>query len=308
MNNTQTHEVTKEAVRAKFHGHDTLRGKTVPRFPDTAERELRRITTSIMRITNQELRKRLPEITREYQKAMRGDTREDGIGDFDKFLRRFFTEVSASIGDRLEALGLVKRLNDIAEMTKKNAIREWKRAVKTTLGIDILSDYYKGSFFMEYMQKWIADNVGKIKTIPSSTLDGMRQIIFDGYRNGRSIRSIQKEIQEEYGKNKRNSELLARDQVATLNSQITQAQQRDAGVTHYKWSTSRDSRVRECHEDFDGKIFSWDDPPEIWYNTKSKGRVFTGRRCHPGEDYCCRCVPIPVFDLETVDLPIGGTE
>lgn len=306
MNNTQTHEVTKAAVKAKFHGHKTLRCKTVPRYPDTAEREFKRISNTIMRITNEELKKRLPEVCRQYEKALRGDSRTDGIGDFDRFLRKVFEEIATAITNRATALGITEKLEAISTMTKNNAIREWKRAIRSTLGIDILADYYKGSFYMEYMQRWIADNVGKIKSIPSRTLDSMREIILDGYRNGRSIRNMQKEIQDRYGKSKRDAQLLARDQVASLNSQITQAQQRDAGVTHYKWSTSRDARVRDCHADLEGQIFSWDDPPEMWYETK-KGRVYTGRRCHPGEDICCRCVALPVFDVDTIDLPVQET-
>ena len=80
-------------------------------------------------------------------------------------------------------------------------------------------------------------------------------------------------------------------------------QQEDAGCTKYRWSSSKDSRVRDCHRALDGKIFRWDDPPEMWYETKAD-RVYTGRHCHPGEDYCCRCVAIPVFDLDTVDVPM----
>ena len=71
-----------------------------------------------------------------------------------------------------------------------------------------------------------------------------------------------------------------------------------------RWKTVHDSRVRDCHQSFDGKIFSWDDPPEIWYKTKTRGIVHTGRRCHPGEDYCCRCAAIPVFDINTINVPM----
>lgn len=139
--------------------------------------------------------------------------------------------------------------------------------------------------------------MAKIKSIPQSSLDEMREIILIGYRNGRSIRDIQREIQEAYNVTKSKARALARDQVASLNSQISQAHQRDAGVTEYVWSTSHDSRVRPCHDALDGKTFSWDDPPEMWYETKSRGIVYTGRRCHPGEDHLCRCVAIPKPEL-----------
>ena len=73
---------------------------------------------------------------------------------------------------------------------------------------------------------------------------------------------------------------------------------RDAGVEEYIWSTSGDSRVRESHKKLNGKRFRWDDPPVVDEKT--------GRRCHPGEDYECRCVALAVFDFDTIDLPIAA--
>lgn len=43
-------------------------------------------------------------------------------------------------------------------------------------------------------------------------------------------------------------------------------------TTHYIWRTAGDDKVRSSHAANNGKIFSWDNPPE------------TG---HPGEDYGC---------------------
>jgi SPP1 gp7 family putative phage head morphogenesis protein len=193
-------------------------------------------------------------------------------------------------------------------MAKGTSLREWKRAVKQTLGIDLFDDYYKGEFYEEALRKWIDDNILKIKTIPTQTLGSMREIILKGFSNGETIRTITQAIQDEYNISKSRAQMLARDQLSTLNSQITQLQQKDAGCNKYKWSTSKDSRVRDCHRSFHGKVFSWDEPPEIWYVTKKSGKIYTGRRCHPGEDYCCRCVAIPVFDLETIDVPIKSQD
>ena len=51
-------------------------------------------------------------------------------------------------------------------------------------------------------------------------------------------------------------------------------------TTHYIWRTQSDGKVRQSHAANDGKIFSWDEPPE------------TG---HPGEDYGCRCIAEPYY-------------
>ena len=303
MNNIQHQEMVKRAVRGKFRGSQPLKCKTVPQYPKTAEREFRRITGSYMKLLNEELKKKLPAMMAEYQKERHGDSRFDDSQDLDAKLRLLLQDVAKALEKRIAEYGLDQKVEQIAKMAKNVSIREWKRAVKDTLGIDLLDDYYKGEFFEEAIRRWIAENVLLIKSIPSETLSNMREIILGSYLKGSSIRDIQKAIQETYNVSKRKAQLLARDQVATLNAQLTKAQQTDAGCKKYRWSDSRDGRVRDCHKALNGKVFSWDNPPEMWYETK-QGRVYTGRRCHPGEDYCCRCVAIPVFDPESIDVPM----
>ncbi len=303
MNNIQHQEMVKRAVRGKFRGSQPLKCKTVPQYPKTAEREFRRITGSYMKLLNEELKKKLPAMMAEYQKERHGDSRFDDSQDLDAKLRLLLQDVATALEKRIAEYGLDQKVEQIAKMAKNVSIREWKRAVKDTLGIDLLDDYYKGEFFEEAIRRWIAENVLLIKSIPSETLSNMREIILGSYLKGSSIRDIQKAIQETYNVSKRKAQLLARDQVATLNAQLTKAQQTDAGCRKYRWSDSRDGRVRDCHKALNGKVFSWDNPPEMWYETK-QGRVYTGRRCHPGEDYCCRCVAIPVFDPESIDVPM----
>lgn len=303
MNNTQHQEMVKKAVRGRFLGHQTITSKAIPLYPKTAEREFRRITGTYMKLLNEELKKKLPAMMAEYRRERHGDSRFDDNQDLDAKLRLLLQDVATALEKRIAEYGLDQKVEQIAKMTKNVSIREWKRAVKETLGIDLLDDYYKGEFYEEAIRRWIAENVLLIKSIPSETLGEMRQIILGSYIKGSSIRDIQKAIQEQYDTSRRKAQLLARDQVATLNAQLTKMQQQDAGCKKYRWSDSRDGRVRDCHRELNGKVFSWDDPPEMWYETK-KGRVYTGRRCHPGEDNCCRCVAIPVFDRDSIDVPM----
>lgn len=308
MNNIQLQEATKKAAKPRFHGHPTLKGKTIPKYPDTAEREFKRITNGYMRLLNEELKKRIPELMAEYKRERHGDSRMDDAMDLDRKVREMFRDIAIAIEKKMGDFGLDKKIESIARMTKNTSLREWKRAVHDTLGIDLMNDYYNADFYAEQLRRWVDENVLKIKTIPNNTLDEMREIVLKGYTGGKPIRAIQQEIQHQYNVDKHKAQMLARDQIATLNSQIAQSQQRDAGCTKYRWSSSHDSRVRDCHAELDGQTFSWDDPPEMWYETQKSGRVYTGRHCHPGEDYCCRCVAIPVFDFQSLDLPISNTE
>ena len=177
-----------------------------------------------MRLLNEELKKKLPAMMNEYKRERRGDSRLDDSRDLDARIRQMLQEVSAALEKRIAQFGLDSKIQRIAKMSQNTSVREWKRAVKDTLGIDILDDYYSGELYEQAIQRWIAENVAYIKSLPTETLGNMRQIILDGYLNGRPIRDIQKDIQSEYGTSKRHAQLLARDQLATLNAQITKMQ------------------------------------------------------------------------------------
>lgn len=305
MNQTNNQSLVKQAVKSKFKGKSERVSRTHTRYPDSAEREFQRIGRSYMRLLNKELKARLPEMMEIYKQDRYDSVNEDGFKDIEAKIREILREIAVNLENSLASFDLDAKVRKIANLTNNCTLSEWKRAIKTTLGIDITQDYYKGEMYTELLERWIAENVKAIKSMPTNTLGNLQEIILKGYKSGSSITQIRQAIQEEYNMEKRRAELLARDQVATLNAQVTKMQQNDAGVKKYKWSSSKDSRVRDCHNAFDGKIFSWDNPPEAWYETK-KGRVYTGRKCHPGEDYCCRCVAIPVFDYNTIDVPMKG--
>ncbi len=299
--------MVQKAVKGKFYGHKTIKSKRVPQYPDSAEREFKRITNGYMRLLNKTLTEHLPSLLAAYKKERRGDSRFDDMKDLEGDVRREFQKIAEELEQKLSSYGLDDLVAKISKMTKNTSLREWKRVVHDTLGIDLLSDYYSAEFYEEALRRWVDENILKIKSIPNEALGEMQQIVLNGYKRGATLTDITKSIQEQYRLTRRRAQLLARDQVATLNSQISKMQQQDAGCTKYRWSDSRDSRVRDCHHELNGKIFSWDDPPGMWYETKSRGRVYTGRHCHPGEDIACRCVAIPVFDIDTIDVPIKDT-
>ena len=199
-------------------------------------------------------------------------------------------EVEAAAG----LFDLKRKIDNIANLGHKFTTSEWKKVIRKTLGINLLEDYYSGDIYKDLLEKWVSDNVDLIKTVQNKSLDKMKEMIYQNYMKGTATTDIVKEIQRQYGMSKRHARLVARDQMAKLNSKITQYQQRDAGIEEYIWSTSEDEQVRDSHRELNGKKFRWDNPP---LNSD-------GRRCHPGEDYQCRCIASAVIDIDTVDIPV----
>lgn len=302
---------TQDKLRKKFGSHDILYGKADPRFPESAEREYIRLMNQYMKIIKQSLEEELPKLKTEYRKQWEEQQalHQDGMFDLSLFLDKFFDSVFGAMQKKLNKFDtfrkLIKRLREIGGITKKTEISEWKRMVKKTLGIDLSEDYYNGGIFDDLIDQWVGENVDLIKTIPHEMLDHMKEIVKEGYLKGTNTTEITKQIQEAYSMSKSHAQMIARDQMSKLNADITRKEHEDAGVTKYRWSTSGDKRVRSCHRSFEGKIFEYDNPPEIWYE-RDGGRVYTGRHCNPGKDYQCRCVAIPVFEEANIDqLPFA---
>lgn len=316
-------KILREELKKRNHGKTLIEAKYVPHYPDSVEREYLKMVNNYMAIEKQILLKYIPELkqiinegivqinsdSKKDNERKRKHTRLGGMAIFMK-LEEFFQKISRELKSAFGFFNLHIGLDKIASLEEKLSIKEWKKVIGRTLGINLLEDYYSGAVYKELLKKWVSDNVDLIKTIPHTSLDKMKEIVYDNYMKGATTTDIVKAVQKQYGIDKRHARLIARDQVAKLNAAITQYQQRDAGVEQYKWITSRDERVRkgdkmakgvidpmgDNHERLDGKIFRWDTPPLV---DRKRGRA-----CHPGEDYQCRCCAIPVIDIDRLDLPV----
>jgi len=63
-----------------------------------------------------------------------------------------------------------------------------------------------------------------------------------------------------------------------------------AFIRRYVWRTVGDDTVRHNHAVREGRVFSWDDPPDGG---------------HPGEDYNCRCWADPLVPMQPKGLSVG---
>lgn len=291
MNNQAYTQALQAATKKKFRGHENLYSKHVLHFAMSAEREYQRLMSAYISLAKQTMSSRLPEIVKLIQREQAPDTRHDDTFDFQLLLDEIFKKVRDELFIKTSQTDLRKKLESFALMTQKLTIREWQKAVKATLGIDIFEDYYNGDFFRQQTEEWISQNVNRIQSIPQEAVTHMKETIMSGFRQGQTAAVIAKQIQEHFNKDRRKALFLARDQIGTLQSQLTKFQQEDAGVSEYIWSSSGDSRVRSGHRKLNGKKFSWSSRPED---------PDTKRKCHPGEDYGCRCVALPVFNFSTI--------
>lgn len=132
-----------------------------------------------------------------------------------------------------------------------------------------------------YFRNVVDENVGLIRSIPKQHLEVLKNGLVNAITRDMSHDFIRKMIQKNFAVTRSKAKVIARDQVGKLNGAINQYRQQQLGGKRYVWDGAMDERERPDHKRLQGKTFRWDSPPIV--DRKS------GRRGHPGEDYCCRC-------------------
>lgn len=131
------------------------------------------------------------------------------------------------------------------------------------------------------LEAWRQQNVQLIKTATESVkAETARVITQNPNLRPKELAAL---LQKQTGAATSRAMLWARDQTTKLHAQVQKERNKTAGIKRYVWRTAGpgDERVRETHEEREGLIFEWDDPPEGG---------------HPGEDIQCRCVPEPILE------------
>ncbi len=167
------------------------------------------------------------------------------------------------------------------DVDKQNALR-FKNAIKEVVGVD-LSKVVANAGIDDILKGSIEGNVSLIKTIPGDYFDKIEGIVYRGTIAGNEAKSMIEQIREIGHSTTKRAKVIARDQTAKLNSNLSKQRQLNAGVKEYVWRTATDGRVRESHKRNNGKTFRWDKPPKA-----------TG---HPGQDVQCRCFAQPIIEI-----------
>jgi len=157
-------------------------------------------------------------------------------------------------------------------------IKEFERIFKAVLGVEIPSSDH---WLRGEIDAFTKQNVSLISSIPEEFYKKTEQTLLRDVMAGKSTDDIAEDLQKNYGISENKAALIARDQTSKFNGDLTRVRQQSVGLTKYIWSTSLDDRVRPEHEEREGVVFSWDDPPEDG---------------HPSEAVNCRCVALPYVE------------
>jgi uncharacterized protein with gpF-like domain len=217
----------------------------------------------------------------------------------------------ARVAERLEQLSMqsIERMRVVAPRVAKAFVDDADRAQKKqleknisrALGTDFATilDTPSTAADIDLAVGW---NANLIKSIPAKHLDLVGQAVLDNYRGAPlpEGQTLVQRLQQIGGITENRARFIARDQTAKLTSALNKSRQQSNGISSYSWQNSGDGRVvgnpggkypegspgHMDHWSREGKIFRWDKPPPDG---------------HPGEAFSCRCVSLPILDLDELD-------
>jgi uncharacterized protein with gpF-like domain len=189
-------------------------------------------------------------------------------------------------------------------MAEADSTAAFVSSVNRAVGVD-MGRLMSSEGLQAYMDAAVAENVALIKSISSDYFSKIEQAVMGGMRAGESTTVIAKRIQAETGSTYKRAKLIARDQCSKVNSDVVRRRQQQAGITRFKWVTSRDERVSgnpagrypnakiKCYA-----IARKDDGYGPGVFLVNKGASFGGETgLFPGRGHIgCRCTSTPLIE------------
>jgi uncharacterized protein with gpF-like domain len=204
-----------------------------------------------------------------------------------------FAQLNAQLYGMLGSKELGAAIHNIGSGVVAHSTKENSRS----LGIDL-----RGSegHLDSYVQSFVQRNVLLIRSVSADQLGRMREIVNTYHAGQENQRSLRDQLMDTFGLSRARASLIARDQTLKANADITRLQQTQVGVSEYDWTTAGDERVRGRPggkwANSAGDHWVLDGTRQSWLTAGPIVDGSTGRREHPGKDFQCRCVPVPVVD------------
>lgn len=252
------------------------------RHPVRIEQQYAKILRGIVDGINAELKGRIADELKAEVAAREDGYRADDLSAVLRAIRSLAT-------GNIPGLSFVRSIGD----SVRSAIDgNWQKAINQAIGVNVA---LPGTDMSANIDAWAEENTALITNMAQSYLSKVTTSVNSGFRDGLSWRDISKNIQAETGVAKRRADLIARDQVATMNMQVTKQRAADIDVKQFVWRTMEDQRVRgnpsgrypkanPSHYARNGKTYNWSDGAGA-------------RDTFPGSAINCRCYAANVIEF-----------
>ena len=246
-----------------------LKPKKKQTYPESSEREYFRILRAVLRQLDKSV------------KSVEG-IRLDST-DREKMVEQV-REIFKESGTHEEALREIKRIfKNIDVLARLNLERAIEECLNETPIIEEADAEYYDEW--EYTQRIL------LKDVEESYFNKLA-VILGAMFLGKGIadrfegmeRAMEKRLKQ-----------IAVNEVGNIFSQLTKTYQKEANIDFYMWQTMRDEKVRSSHRKREGAFYFWEKQEAI----EVEGvMVNPAPDFHPGEDYGCRCLAVPIIRYE----------
>lgn len=273
-----------------------LKVKKRPKYPKNFERDYYRVLRAVVRRLKSATNNNIPMLAY----SLRQD---DDSTVTDAFVQAILAELlkSMTIEDAISELELI--LAGVSSVVDANVISAFAEAVS----VDV---FLNDSALLDTVKaEWKAQQSRLVDSIVNTYIEKLQIIVSNAVQRGTAMSEVKEEIKVLLNTTDKRAKFIARNEVGNLNGIITMRRQVDCGISVYQWSSSHDERVRPSHAEMDGKYFYWNSDKVGEINGI---KVYPAPKYHPCMDYNCRCVALPVIDLEqwnmTTAVPIGRVD
>lgn len=147
----------------------------------------------------------------------------------------------------------------------------------------------------DFIKISVINNVNLIKSIPSDFFEEIEEAVLREITAGTSYKNLQDFIYNRYDVSKSRAKLIAVDQTAKVNGQLTVKRQGDAGFEFFRWQTVQDERVRSSHQHLADRVTKYG---KGIYRLDAPPKGLKNRTIIPGFEFRCRCLSIPVLSKD----------
>jgi SPP1 gp7 family putative phage head morphogenesis protein len=187
---------------------------------------------------------------------------------------------------------LAIRLSIVAEQTVARILglearrhtTNFMASAKRALGVD-LSAVVRQEDLADALRDAAVKNARLIKGLADDVTRQVSVTVMNAVINGTPAPELRKQLTKGFGLSDRRAKLIARNEIASFNSDMNRIRHEQAGVTEYRWLTSHDERVRPLHRSLDGKVYEYGKP--------------TGAEegLPPGKPIACRCIAQAIVEF-----------
>ena len=273
------------------------------------KRQLNRLVANLGKLIERDVLPQVPAIVQAAPRAIR-EIQDGRVSQRqDQFQERLLAVIRGVTVTAGTLIDVEKVFEDAAGDVNERNRRQTNQTFQSVVGVrPLISE----PWLADLVRDFVLRNSALITQVSEDYMRQVGEVISEAVRSGQRAEQIEGELRRRFirtegaekgadsAKLKRRMRLIARDQVASLNSDITKTRQTQLGVRRFIWRTAKDERVRGPQVSRGGATIGGKYPNARPAHTTLEGQIFDWRTgangLFPGRPINCRCVAEPVLD------------